>query len=604
MSAIIVLAKLSYKMRKPLKIKEWGPAMKFYWQYTGPMVKKIWYIWPIWLVLLLSQLVEPYVYQNIFDEISKIASSEVFNVERIFWFILLWAGVLIFGAGIMTLVRTLFSVKMPLVDKQYFQDAMKKVLALDMSFHLEKKSGEMMKKIDRAIDSFWSITLTLITNMIPKIILAVVVLFWAFSINWLMALATILFYPFAVWVLVVGIHKTALLQDKANKLFDAAIGRAYDAVSNILVVKSFAQETKEKARVMSKMNRQVGLQQTTSVKWGRIDIWGEAISMLQRVLIIAVGVYLMTTGELSLGQLIMFTVFQRYLYDPLYSIAWNMRSLQWSVLRVEEARKILQRIDAVQDNPGAKRLKVTKGRVEMRDVTFKYQKADNLTNVNLVFEPGKFTALVGHSGAGKSTITSLLNRFYDIQKGKILIDGQNISEITQSSLRQNIGLVMQENTLFNETIYHNISYAKPHATRKEVYAAAKKANIHDFIMGLPKKYNTVVGERGMKLSGGEKQRVAIARVVLKDPPILILDEATSSLDSMNEKIIHKALEGVMKGRTSIVIAHRLSTVIDADKIVVLHHGKIAQVGTHRSLRVKPGVYKELVDLQVGGLLAK
>jgi ABC-type multidrug transport system fused ATPase/permease subunit len=590
-------------MTKMLKIKDWGPALRFYWRFTGPMVKKIWYVWPIWLILLLSQLVEPYVYQNVFDEIVKIGTPEWESGDRIFWFIFVWAVVLLVSTGIMTLVRTIFSVKMPLVDKNYFAEAMQKVLALDMSFHLEKKSGEMMKKVDRAIDSFWNITLTLITNMIPKFILAIVVLIWAFSINWIMTLATISFYPVVIWVLVIGITKTAKLQDKANKLFDAAIGRAYDAVTNILVVKSFAQESKERARVMSKMNKQIHLQQETSVKWGRIEIWGDSLGMMQSVLIIAVGVYLMINAELTLGQLVMFTAFRRYLYEPVYAIAWNMRNLQWSILRVEEARKILERIDAIQDKPNAKRLKVTKGRVEMKNVTFKYQDATNLSRANLVFEPGEFTALVGHSGAGKSTITSLLNRFYDLQKGQILIDGQDISEVTQASLRRNLGLVMQENTLFNDTIYHNIAYAKPGVSRKEVYEAAKKANIHKFIMGLPKKYNTVVGERGMKLSGGEKQRVAIARVVLKNPPILILDEATSSLDSVNEKIIHKALEGVMKGRTSIVIAHRLSTVVDADKIVVINKGKVDQVGNHRSLCSKPGIYKELVDLQVGGLLA-
>ena len=227
-----------------------------------------------------------------------------------------------------------------------------------------------------------------------------------------------------------------------------------------------------------------------------------------------------------------------------------------------------------------------------------------ISKVNIVCEPGKSTALVGHSGAGKSTITALLNRFYDVQQGQILIDGQDVSKVTQKSLRQNIGLVMQENTLFNDTIYHNIAYAKLGVKRKDVYEAAKQANIHKFIMGLPKKYQTVVGERGLKLSGGEKQRVAIARVVLKNPPILILDEATSALDSVNEQVIHKALQHVMKGRTSIVIAHRLSTVVDVDKIIVLHKGKVVQQGRHGQLKKTPGVYKELVDLQVGGLLAR
>ncbi len=589
---------------KNLKIREWGPALRFYWQYTAPVMGKIWYIWPVWLLLLLSQLVEPYVYQNVFDEIGKIGQPVGMDLQKVIWFVSGWAAVLLVSAVLMTGVRMLFSVSMPNVDRNYFEEAMQKVLALDMSFHLEKKSGEMMKKIDRGVDSFWTITMIMIPEMIPKFLLAVVVLFWALAINWQMTLVSMAFYPLAIWIFVVGIKKTSALQDESNDLFDKAIGRAYDAVSNIMVVKSFAQEKKEQKSFLGKFKRYVDLQKQASVRWGRIDIWGQSTSTLQRILIIAFGIYLIIQGNMTLGQLIMFTSFSRYLYDPIYAIGNDLRGLQFAVLRLEEARKILHRIATVQDLPGAKALKITEGRVQMKNVGFMYQDKKILSKANIDFEPGQMTALVGHSGAGKSTITSLLNRFYDVQSGQILIDGQDITKVTQASLRRNIGLVMQENTLFNDTIYNNIAYAKPGATRWEIYQAARKANIHKFIMSLPKSYKTMVGERGLKLSGGEKQRVAIARVILKDPPILILDEATSALDSKNERIIQKALERVMKGRTSIVIAHRLSTVTEADKIVVLNRGRVVQIGRHSELKNTPGVYQELVNLQVRGLLAK
>jgi ATP-binding cassette subfamily B protein len=589
---------------KNLKIREWGPALRFYWQYTAPVMGKIWYIWPVWLILILSQLVEPYVYQNVFDEVGKIGQPVGLDLQKVIWFVAGWAVILLVSSVLMTGVRMLFSMSMPNVDRNYFEEAMQKVLALDMSFHLEKKSGEMMKKIDRGVDSFWTITMIMIPQMIPKLLLAVVVLVWAISINWQMTLVSMAFYPLAIWVFIIGVKKTGKLQDESNDLFDKAMGRAYDAVSNIVVVKSFAQEKKEQMSFLGKFKRYVDLQKLASIRWGRVDIWGQSSFTMQKILIIAFGIYLIIQGQLTLGQLVMFTAFSGYLYEPITAIGGDLRGLQYAVLRLEEARKILERIATVQDIPGAKNLKVTQGRVQMKNVGFMYQDKKILSNASIDFEPGQMTALVGHSGAGKSTITSLLNRFYDVQSGQILIDGQDITKVTQSSLRRNIGLVMQENTLFNDTIYNNIAYAKPGATRWEIYQAARKANIHKFIMSLPKSYKTMVGERGLKLSGGEKQRVAIARVILKDPPILILDEATSALDSKNERIIQMALERVMKGRTSIVIAHRLSTVTDADKIVVMNRGKVVQIGKHSELKNTPGVYQELVNLQVRGLLAK
>lgn len=591
-------------MEKKLKFKDWGPPMKYYWEHTWPVMKKIWYIWPIWLLLILSQLIEPYIYRNVFDELAKVGLPSGLDVNRVIFFIGLWAGILLISVVVMTLVRAVYAVRMPLVDRSYFRVAMQKVMALDMSYHLEKKSGEMMKKVDRGVDSFWTITMMLVVNVLPKFILAFGVLIFALLTNWVMTLVAVALYPLAIWVVVISLHRTNELQNKSNTLFNSAIGRAYDAVANIMVVKSFAQENKEQGYFMRKYDKYVKLQQQASVRWGRIEVWSGAISTMQTILIIAVGAYFMIRGNFTLGEVVMFHTFRRYLYDPLYALGWDLRQFQSAILRIEEARKILQRVETVQDAPGAKALVVTKGRLEIKNATFKYQDVGVLSHVSIVFEAGQATALVGHSGAGKSTITALLNRFYDLQKGQILIDGQDITKVTQRSLRENIGLVMQDNTLFNDTIYNNIAYAKSGCTKAQVYEAAKQANIHKFIMSLPKKYKTVVGERGLKLSGGEKQRVAIARVVLKNPPILILDEATSALDSKNELIIHRALQHVMKGRTSIVIAHRLSTVVDTDKIVVLDKGKVVRVGTHRQLKSKPGVYKELVDLQVGGLLAK
>ncbi|MCC6643513.1 ABC transporter ATP-binding protein, partial [Candidatus Peregrinibacteria bacterium] len=590
-------------MKRKLAPKDFSSTIRFYWKYAGNILfKKLWFLWPLWIVMILAQLAEPYVFRLVFDEVGKIGTGGMVDFQMISWYIVWWAVATLISLSIIVWIRTVFGRKMPQMDKQYFDDAMRKVMHLDMAYHLEKKSGEMMKKIDRGTDGLWGMTLNIVVNQAPQLILGIFVLFWALTVNWQMTAVTMIFYPLCIYIFIFGAKTTYKYQEESNNIFTKVLGRAYDAAANIMVVKSFAKEDYERNRVTSSMKKYTDLQEKASVGWGRLDVLQNMFRTLQRILVVAVGVYLMWKGQLSLGELTMFVLFQNYLYAPVFALGNSIRGIQHDLVKLEEAREIMDRPLKIVNVEGAAKLKVTEGKVEMTGVTFKYKDIGVIDNVNLVFEAGQMTALVGHSGAGKSTVTSLINRFYDLHKGRILIDGQDISQVTQESLRANIGVVMQENTLFNDTIYNNIAYANPKVKKTEVYEAAKQANIHDFIISLPDGYKTVVGERGLKLSGGEKQRVAIARVILKNPPILILDEATSALDSKNERIIQQALDRVMQGRTSIVIAHRLSTVIHADKIVVMDKGKVVQQGKHGALKTEQGIYKELVDLQVGGLL--
>lgn len=597
----MAISKQSKRRETP---RDFRSTIGFYWKYAGAVIfKKFWFLWPLWAVMILAQLVEPYVFRLVFDEVDKVGAGQNFDIVLIAWFIVWWAAAVLISSTIMAWIRAVFGRSMPQMDKMYFDDAMNKVMQLDMSYHLEKKSGELMKKIDRGTDGLWGMTINIVVNQAPQIILAIFVLFWAFSVNWLMTLVTMIFYPVCIYVFIFGAKKTHKYQEESNDIFTKVLGRAYDAVANIMVVKSFAKENYERERVLSSMKKYTDLQEKASVGWGRLEILQNLFRTLQRILVLATGVYLMWLKQFTLGELTMFVLFQNYLYGPVFSLGNSIRGLQHDLLKLEEAREIMERPLKVVDVENAGNLKVSKGQVELKGVGFKYKDAGVIDGVNLTFEPGQMTALVGHSGAGKSTVIALINRFYDLQKGQILIDGQDIAKVTQSSLRANIGVVMQENTLFNDTIYNNIAYANPKAKKSDVYEAAKQANIHDFIMAQPDGYKTVVGERGLKLSGGEKQRVAIARVILKNPPILILDEATSALDTKTERIIQEALEKAMKGRTSIVIAHRLSTVLHADKIVVMSKGKVVQQGKHTQLKATPGIYKELVDLQVDGMLA-
>lgn len=584
--------------------RDFRSTIGFYWKYAGSVIfKKFWFLWPLWGLMILAQLVEPYVFRLVFDEVDKVSSGQTFDIVLIGWYIAWWAAAVLVSSTIIAWIRAVFGRSMPQMDKKYFDDAMHKVMQLDMSYHLEKKSGELIKKLDRGTDGLWGMTINIVVNQAPQLVLALFVFFWALTVSWQMTLVTMIFYPICIYVFIFGAKKTHKYQEESNDIFTKVIGRAYDAVANIMVVKSFAKEEYERQRVLSSMKKYTDLQEKASVGWGRLEILQNLFRTLQRILVLAAGVYLMWLRQFTLGELTMFVLFQNYLYGPVFSLGNSIRGLQHDFVKLKEAREIMERPSKVIDVQDAIKLKVTEGHVELKKVGFKYKDAGVIDNVSIVFDPGQMTALVGHSGAGKSTVIALINRFYDLQKGQILIDEEDISKVTQASLRENIGLVMQENSLFNDTIFNNIAYANPKAKKEEVYAAAKQANIHDFIMAQPEGYKTVVGERGLKLSGGEKQRVAIARVILKNPPILILDEATSALDTKTERIIQEALEKAMKGRTSIVIAHRLSTVLHADKIVVMSKGKVVQQGKHAELKKVPGVYKELVDLQVDGMLA-
>jgi len=308
----------------------------------------------------------------------------------------------------------------------------------------------------------------------------------------------------------------------------------------------------------------------------------------------------MTVGDIALIQAYLFRIF-----DQLWDMGKNIRTIYEAAADANEMTEILLTGHEVQDASRAANLEIKKGEIKFRNVYFAYHEGmEILKDFNLTIKPGERVAFIGPSGGGKSTVVKLLFRFYDIQGGEILIDGKNIAAVTQDSLRANVALVPQEPILFHRSLIDNIRYARPGASDAEVIKAAKLAHAHEFISGFPEGYNTFVGERGVKLSGGERQRVAIARAILKNAPILVLDEATSSLDSESEMYIQDALKKLMKGRTTIVIAHRLSTIMQMDRIIVMENGKIMEQGSHHELlKVQQGVYQRLWNIQAGGFAA-
>ena len=470
---------------------------------------------------------------------------------------------------------------------------------LSLSFHLDRRTGGVARDLERGAASVSSIMNYLVFNIIPTVaefILVAAILLTQYQARFAIAIfsTVILYVTFTFMLTEWRMH----FRHEMNALDSNASGKAVDGLLNYETVKYFNNEDYE----LKRYNQVLENWETAAVKSQT------SMSMLNfgQGGIIAIGVTLIMVfagqgvvdGHMSIGDLVMVNALMLQLFIPLGFLGIVYRQLKYSLADMDLMFKLLDRKPEIQDSPDAKDLVVSQGTIELDSVNFSYQEERQiLHNISFKIAPGQKIAIVGPSGSGKSTIARLLFRFYEVTSGKILIDGQDISDVTQQSLRQAIGIVPQDTVLFNDTIFYNIQYAMPTASRDDVVRAAKMAHIHEFIESLPEGYETTVGERGLKLSGGEKQRVAIARVVLKNPKILIFDEATSSLDSHSEQAILTSLHEVSEQHTTIAIAHRLSTIVDADTILVMEKGRIVEQGSHLALLTQKGLYSRLWTLQ-------
>lgn len=471
------------------------------------------------------------------------------------------------------------------------------------AFFAEEMAGNISSKIKTIIDNSYYIYYNLLWGFVSPSVALLISFGFIWHINWELGALMLVLNCLLIWLIYTLSKKLAPYSETRSRLMSEANGGLVDSITNASLVKNFSNFIAEKSRYFREMRKAAEADRIETIQFGKIFLTQGMCRALMEAIFYALPIWYWYQEKISVGQ---FVLIQSLIVtlSGLYSML-SMQFMQFFKLYggIRDGLKLLARPREVVDVKGAKKLKVRHGDIAFSHIEYHYKGSEPLfSDFNLEIRGGEKIGLVGRSGSGKSTLIKLLSRYYDLQSGEITIDGQNIALVTQDSLRRQIALIPQDPSLFNRSIMENIRYGNLKASDEEVYAAAKKAYCHDFIMALPQGYESKVGERGVMLSGGERQRIAIARAILKNAPILILDEATSALDSESERYIQDSLRNLMEGKTVIAIAHRLSTLKEMNRLVVMEHGKIIEQGSHSALLRKKGVYSSFYDLQSSGFL--
>ena len=482
------------------------------------------------------------------------------------------------------------------MSERYFEHLLK----LPQQYFDTELTGTIINRMSRGIGQITNFINMLSNNFLQFIFSTVFSLIIVFHYSWQVGLMLLTLYPVFIYLTTRTSQRWQGYQKVINHEQDAASGRFAEAIGQVKVVKSYLQEKRELKIFGSHFAVAVNTTYPQSRYWHRQDVVRRIVLNLIFFVIYAYIFVETARGGYTLGTMVLLISYAQLIRIPLFSISFLVDQTQKALANTRDYFEAMDVQPAITDARDAPSLVVEYGAVVFRDVEFAYDRTSSvLKGVSFELPAGSKTALVGESGEGKTTITSLLLRLYELNAGAITIDGQSISAVTQTSLRQNVAVVFQEPALFSGSVRENIAYANPQATEAEVIAAAKAANAHQFIMKFEKGYDSEIGERGLKLSGGQKQRLAIARALLKDAPLLILDEATSSLDSKSERTVHEALERLMRGRTTLIIAHRLSTIQAVDQIVTIKNGRVDEVGSPHDLAATHGIYAQLLALQQG-----
>jgi ATP-binding cassette, subfamily B, heavy metal transporter len=514
---------------------------------------------------------------------------------------------LVLSYGILRLCSTLFGELRDAIFAKVTQRAIRRIAikvfthlhALSLRFHLERQTGGVSRDIERGTRGISFLLNFMLFNILPTLLeisLVMGILMIQYDI-WFSVIIFLTLLAYITLTLIVTEWRM-IFRRTMNNMDSKANTQAIDSLLNYETVKYFGNEAWEAKRYDEYMQtwEKAAIRNQTSL--ASLNAGQSAIIAVGVTLLMLLAADQVIEGTMSLGDLVLVNAYMLQLYMPLHFLGFVYREIKHSLADMERMFSLLVANKEIEDNPGARILNSQNATIRFVDVNFGYESNRQvLHNVSFNIPAGQNVAVVGHSGSGKSTLSRLLFRFYDVSAGCILVNNQDIRDVTQQSLRAAMGIVPQDTVLFNDSIYFNIAYGRPEATPEEIFAAAKSAHIHDLVESLPDKYETIVGERGLKLSGGEKQRVAIARTILKKPDILIFDEATSALDSKSEKLIQAELKRISINRTTLTIAHRLSTIADADQILVMDHGRIIEHGNHKQLLAANGAYARMWILQ-------
>lgn len=543
----------------------------------------------------------PYFYKLLIDTLEIELTRESVSGWLLF-IILLWLCAIV-GTILMRYFYGMYLLET--VQKDWFAfliRSMKMMLRLPIDYHISLQHGEKQKTIDRASEAVWEFWDSGMLHIIPQLLVTLILIVSGCLIDLRMTLISLILLPFSIW----GIQKlgnTAYKNQKvANTYWDSLFNRIVDTFTNLKVIRIFSREDHESDILTERFSRARNAQYDIRKFWIVFNGLGGFISTLWQAITLSAGIYFMIEGSLSLGTLFFFIGFTEKIYGPIFTL---FQKFQETLIHISgyEKMQLLYAMDPEKDT-WKKKFSGIKKTLNFTNTTFHYPSTTRevLKWINIEAKKWEKIALIGHTGSGKSTIVQLLMRFYSSTHGSIEIDGENIESFTLESYRSRFASVFQDTTLFNESIRHNLEYVRDGITEKELRKACKEANILDFIESLPEGWDTEVGERGLKLSGGEKQRIAIARAILADPEILILDEATSALDTETERLIQDSLEKLMEGRTSIIIAHRLSTIQHVDRIYMLEAGEVIASGNHSELMKTSEKYRHLIELQHDGFI--
>ena len=558
------------------------------------------------VVATLSRVVEPYLYKVIEDTLTEGISNSFTDehLKILIGSVVIWA-VLALITNITHAQQAFLTWRIGERSSQIaHMQGYKKLLDLDYQKHTLKGAKKLTKIVDDADVSTFEMVNWWLHRFIPAGIGFVAMLIIAFSVSVTMTLVAVSVIPIYLLIVIFMVKKYKGQQRLVNKLWQRKHEHMHDQISNVVTYKLNQDEKLFMKNQKKYSDRAANAQFKLNYKWRLVEMLN--LDVVARFLVMGIGIFLVKDSTITLGTLFMFMGLLGEIFIPLHILRDILPQYSRRAGYIDRFIELLDTKNLVNDKEKVEKAPGIVGKIEFKNVYFKYEgkgeKDNTLKDVSFTVNPGETVAFVGHSGAGKTTITWLLTRLMDATQGQVLIDDMDVRDYKMEDYKQYIGTVLQESSLYNETVAENIAYGRPGATQKEIIEAAKKADAHEFIQNLSEGYDSLIGERGVRLSGGEKQRIAIARAILKDPKIVILDEPTSALDSITEAKVQRGLDTLMEGRTSLVIAHRLSTVRNSDKIIVLENGKVIAMGSHLELLRNSDIYADMVQLQTGGFL--